>query len=91
MYEMLRANAFADEWLLDWVQMHARVYGHLLGDDVTGGQRAGELGVRGPVLRADPSAEEGIAPPRRRSCLLHRQTVHTADTLHWHLSLHQFM
>lgn len=71
--------------------MHARVYGHILGDGVTGGGRAGQLGFRRALLRAHSAAPPRLAAPRRRTLLLHRQDVHAAYALHRNLPVHQRM
>lgn len=72
-------------------QMHARVHGHLLGDGLPGGGRAGELCVRRALLRTHPAAAARLAASRRRSLLLHRQAVHAAHAVHGLLSVHQCM
>lgn len=78
--------------VINWfTQMHARAYGHILGDGVAGDGRAGQLGVRRPLLRAHPAAAARLASPRRRALFLHRQDVHAADALHRILSVYQRM
>lgn len=73
------------------VQMHARVYGHLLGNGIAGDGRAGELRIRGAILRADSPTPAGVAAPGRRAVLLYRQELHTAQSLHRDLRVHQRM
>lgn len=69
--------------------MHARVHGHLLGDGLPGGGRAGQLGVRRALLRAHPAAPPRVAAPRRRALVLHGQAARAAHALHRHIPLHQ--
>lgn len=71
--------------------MHARVHGHIFGDGVPGDGRAGELGVRGALLRADSPSPAGLPPPGSRVVILHRQDLHAPQPLHRDLRVHQRM
>lgn len=71
--------------------MRARIHGHLLGNGIAGDGRAGELRIRGALLRADSPSPAGVAAPSRRTIILYRQGLHTLESIHRELRVHQRM
>lgn len=71
------------------LQVRTRVHGRVLGGGEWGGRGAGEQPFRGAVLWPHPSKEASLSASRHRPLLLHRQALHTAQTIRGHLSFHQ--